>query len=382
MRVLVVSDVSGYMPGGVPAETVKLLRGLAARGHAMALAGDIPLGGEGVSHYSLTLPARTALAAEVSVAMQAFLPDVVHVIAMSSPGVARLEPVLRGTPWLFTCHSAPPHERKLAYFHAHEALHYLARWLRFLPNTLAWRWLLSRQAMPWVVVHSAAVRDIVVRYGCAADRAVLIPLSHAGDWPSPSPMRAVGDAPVIATVGGVAHTKGQHDMVEALAEVARRHPHVRYRMIGERRDPSYAAYLRARIEALGLGERVEWIEGLRAPEVAAALAEADLYVQPSHEEGFCLAFIEAAGVVPRLVGTDTGTIPAMCDGDSAALCVASRAPERLAADVLQLLALDPAPGTVAARRERLATRFGDASYLDAHEALYACVMSSTRAVVS
>ncbi len=373
MRVLVVSDVSGYMPGGVPAETLHLLQGLMSRGHDVALAGDIALGGPGIGHYPVTTPTGDALAAELKAALTAFRPDVVHVMAMSSPGVARLAPVFAGVPWVFTCHSAPPYERKLAHFHHSEALHYVARSLRFLPNTLAWRWLLRRQVMPVVITHSEFVQEIVVRYGCARDKAVLIPLGHdvapalsAG----PSTRTAVGSAPLIVTVGGIAHTKGQHDMIAALASVVERYPQARYCLIGENRDASYTNFLDGRIAGLGLGPNVERRHGLSHADKDALLARAHLYVQPSHEEGFCLAFIEAAGVVPRLVGTATGAIRAMCEDDPAATVVASRAPKALAEAVLDLLGRDPPADVLEARTHRLASRFAWASYLDAHETLY------------
>ena len=43
MRILILSDVSGFMPGGVPAETRELIAGLARRGHEVAFAGDVPV---------------------------------------------------------------------------------------------------------------------------------------------------------------------------------------------------------------------------------------------------------------------------------------------------------------------------------------------------
>src|SRR5438477_8660958 len=125
MRVLVISDVTGYMQGGVPAETVHLVRGLASRGHAVALAGDIvPQGAEAARHLPISVPGDHRLAQQVQHALQAFSPDVVHVMAMSSRGIVRIAPVLRATPWIMTCHALPPQERKLRWFHASEPLHY------------------------------------------------------------------------------------------------------------------------------------------------------------------------------------------------------------------------------------------------------------------
>ncbi len=371
MRVLVVSDVSGYMPGGVPAETVHLLKGLRARGHDVAIAGDIALGGEGIGHYAITLPVGERIIEELQAALAKFRPDIVHVMAMSAPGIARLQSLLATQAWLFTCHSAPPYERKVAWFHANETLHYAARALRYLPNTLLWRWVLSRQVMPAVVVHSAFVRDIVVRYGCHPDRAVIIPLGYDALTQSVEWVRApIGDAPQFVTVAGIAHTKGQHDAIAALAQVVRRYPRACHRFIGEARDPSYTAFLNERIERLGLRHNVEFLHGLSNADKDALLCKAHVYVQPSHEEGFCLAFIEAAAIVPRLVGTATGAIRAMCEGDPLAAAVPARAPDALAAAILKLLDCEAAHSALTVRSRRLADVFAWSSYINAHEALY------------
>ena len=60
MRILVVSNVTGFMYGGVPVETARLIRGLRARGHQLAFMGDIPIVGDrarpalSYSHYRST----------------------------------------------------------------------------------------------------------------------------------------------------------------------------------------------------------------------------------------------------------------------------------------------------------------------------------------
>ena len=52
MRILVISDVTGFMRGGVPVETAQLVRGLQARNHQLAFMGDIPIeGAELVQHF-------------------------------------------------------------------------------------------------------------------------------------------------------------------------------------------------------------------------------------------------------------------------------------------------------------------------------------------
>lgn len=68
-----------------------------------------------------------------------------------------------------------------------------------------------------------------------------------------------------------------------------------------------------------------------------ALSTADLYLQPSHEEGFCLAYIEAASKVPRLIGTDTGAIRRVSQGDSGMQVVPPRSPTALASALRSLI---------------------------------------------
>jgi len=382
MRVLIVSDVTGYMHGGVPAETVQLVRGLAARGHSVALAGDIlPPGADAARHLALTFPTGSTLAAEVRQALDAEQPDIVHVIAMSSVGIARIAPLLHGMPWLMTSHSLPPHERKLPRFHASEHLHYAARWLRFLPHAQAWKWLLRRHVVPQVVVHSEAMRRVVMRYGQPPAHLALIPLGCEAVVARPGgEIAPAGPAPRILTMAGVAHTKGQHDAIAAIASLRGAFPGLGYRIVGEVRDPSYLRHVQALIERHGLEDCVRITPNLSQDEKLRALREADLYLQPSHEEGFCLAYIEAAGVVPRLVGTDTGAIRAVGAGDAGARTVRVRAPQELADAMLELLGATLPADLMARRAERLAAHFSWGQYLDAHEALYERIASARRSM--
>ena len=372
-----VSDVTGWMPGGVPAETRHLLEGLAARGHAVAYAGDVPLAGNEVAHYPIDVPTHAGLGGQLVATLDAVRPDLVHVMAMGSRGLAHIAPVLRRWPWICTCHSVPPHERKVPLFHGHEGLHYAARSLRFAPNALAWRWLLGRGVIPHLIVHSAFVNDVVVRYGAARDRVTVVALGADPAQVAPSPRLDAGRAPVIVTVAGLAHTKGQHDAVAALPAIAEHHPGVRYIMVGEVRDASYADFIDRLAQRLRVSERVHRMHGLTKAELVSTLQSADLYVQPSHEEGFCLAFIEAAAIVPRLVGTPTGAIAAIAQDDPDMRVVPARAPAAMASAAIELLAGKPAPDAMPRRATRLHDRFAWSRYLDAHERLYARVAAAS-----
>jgi glycosyltransferase involved in cell wall biosynthesis len=381
MRILVISDVTGYMRGGVPASMVRLISGLAERGHTVALAGDIvPAGAQPARHFPIRIPTSPELAREVGQAIDAFMPDVIHVIAMSSRGLAVLRPVLAPTRWVLTLHSLPPHERKLQALHGHDQLHYAVRALRFLPNALAWKWLLRARFIPQVIVHSEVMKHTVARYGFPSSGISLIPLGYdAAPRIAPPVVHHAGESPCIVTMGGIAHTKGQHDGLAAVALLAREHPRLRYRIVGEVRDRSYLRFLQHETGRLGLGSRVLITPNVTQEEKMQALHEADLYLQPSHEEGFCLAYIEAAAVVPRMVGADSGAIRLIGDGDPGARTVPVRSPARLCAAMRELLAADLPPDLLSRRAERLAAAFSWTRYVELHEALYRRMTSEGRA---
>lgn len=101
-----------------------------------------------------------------------------------------------------------------------------------------------------------------------------------------------------------------------------------------------------------------------------ALPSADVCVQPSRKEGFCLAYIEAAAVMPRLVGADTGAIAAISASDEGASVVPVRSPKAIAAAVIELLER-PLPASLMQQRiERLGRSFDWNVYIAAHEKLY------------
>jgi glycosyltransferase involved in cell wall biosynthesis len=376
MRILVVSQITSRMIGGVPAETASLVRGLHERGHVVGLATDLPLpGAEAAEHFPITVPTGESLPAELRSVIGNFRPDLIHVMDLGPRGVLRSRQSLDSTPWVFTCHSVPPHERSVPYWHRSNFLQRLARGVRYSGKALAWRWMFLRRVVPQVIVHSDFVRRAVIGCGHPASRTALIGIA---DGSTEAPFRrgdlpACGPSPSIVTVGGIAYTKGYHDALLALVKVLRRYPGLRYSIVGEARDGSYVDFLRREIVRLGLAAHVEICISLPGSAKDALLRQADLYLQPSHEEGFCLSYIEAAKMVPRLVGTATGAISAMSAGDPHARVVAPRRPGELAAAIEALLSTPVSRDAVPKRRAVLADRFGKERYLDAHEALYTLV---------
>lgn len=157
--------------------------------------------------------------------------------------------------------------------------------------------------------------------------------------PLPPPVMREDDC-VIGLVGRLAPWKGQHIFIEAAARVRARFPEVRFQIIGAALfgENDYERSLHASVEALGLGEVIEFT-GFR-PDVDVAIANLDILLHASTTgepvgqviiEGMVagkpVIATRGGGVPDIVVDGETGVLVPM--GDAAAMAVAM---ERLLAD--------------------------------------------------
>jgi glycosyltransferase involved in cell wall biosynthesis len=104
--------------------------------------------------------------------------------------------------------------------------------------------------------------------------------------------------PTLVTVAHLAARKRHADVIEALALLRDRHPTLRYVVVGDgpEREP-----LRALAASLDLADRVELRGQLPPAQARATAQQASLFVMPSVDEAFGVAYVEAmAGGVPAL----------------------------------------------------------------------------------
>jgi len=133
-------------------------------------------------------------------------------------------------------------------------------------------------------------------------------------------------------------------------------PNVHYCIMGELRRKKYYDYLLGLIKDEGVAKHVSIQTNVSELHRRAALAEADLYVQPSHEEGFCLAYVEAAIVTPRVIGTDTGAIRAVSANEPGMEVVAPGDSKALEAATRRLLDTSLSGDEITTRRQSLCER--------------------------
>ena len=216
--------------------------------------------------------------------------------------------------------------------------------------------------------HIVAVSDAIREYipdtvGIEASRVTTI---HNGIAGMASPRGEASAAPVFVAVGRLDPVKNQALMLRAFARVLAQSPDARLRLVGD--GPSRAS-LQALATELGIASCVEFC-GFRS-DVAALLADADVFLLSSHYEGISIALLEAmraglptvatrvGGVSETVVDGRTGVLVA--DGDLESFAAAM---SRMAADP----SLRRAMGDAARRHQR--DEFSLDRMLQRYEALY------------
>jgi len=146
-------------------------------------------------------------------------------------------------------------------------------------------------------------------------------------------------APVVGIVGHLQRWKGQHVVVEAVAQARRQIPDLYCLIVGgvHRRGSEYAAELRARIAAEGLTERVI-LTGERS-DVPACLDAMDVVIHSSiRPEPFGRVLIEAMALSkPLIAPREGGPLEIVVDGETG-LLIPPRDPNAMASAITALLA--------------------------------------------
>jgi glycosyltransferase involved in cell wall biosynthesis len=139
-----------------------------------------------------------------------------------------------------------------------------------------------------VLANSHGIADLARRHGAGETTVV-----HLGaELPPPrtaDPRRAV-PPPSLVTLGHLVARKRHADVLRALSVLAARHPLLRYAVIGEGPERVALEGLAAR---LGVSERVEFHGQLDHAAALERIRGCTLFVMPSTDEAFGVAYIEA-----------------------------------------------------------------------------------------
>lgn len=142
-----------------------------------------------------------------------------------------------------------------------------------------------------VLANSAGIAEMAMEHGARRTRVV-----HLGAE-LPSVSRRSGP-PTLTTVGHLVARKRHSDVLRALAVLRPRHPTLRYSIVGDGPERIALEGLAAR---LGISDRVDFHGQLAPDEAVEQACHATLFVMPSTDEAFGVAYIEAmAAGVPAI----------------------------------------------------------------------------------
>jgi len=176
------------------------------------------------------------------------------------------------------------------------------------------------------------------------------------------------DALVIVVIANLIAYKGHHDLIDALGLAKDSLPKP-WRLLVIGRDEGIGDELKRQAEASDVAANMLWLGEQAA--VERLLAAGDIFVLPSHEEGFSNALLEAMAAELAVIATAVGgNLDAVVDEESGIL-VRPRDPRALAA-ALTRLAADPTLRRrfAGAARNRVEQRFSLEKCVARYEKLY------------
>ena len=134
---------------------------------------------------------------------------------------------------------------------------------------------------------------------CRAHGSTEVRVVHLGADPPETPRGPRREGPpTLVTVGHLVARKRHADVLRALAVLGRRHPTLRYEIVGDGAERVALEGLAAR---LGVSDRVDMRGQLSPAQALERARRGTLFVMPSTEEAFGVAYIEAmAGGVPAI----------------------------------------------------------------------------------
>ena len=215
-----------------------------------------------------------------------------------------------------------------------------------------------------IVAASGHEKGLLTRlYGAADSRVSVIPCGVNLERFQPQDRAAAraalalpAERQIVLFVGRLEPLKGVELLIDAVAELEDSTPELLV-IGGDQRAAAYMAALRARAEALAIGERVHFAGSVPQESLPAYYSAADVCVVPSFYESFGLVALEAMAcgtpVVASRVGGLIGTVK---DGESGYL-IPWRCPQPFADKIDLLLSNDELRRSMGAAAQERAQRF-------------------------
>ena len=216
----------------------------------------------------------------------------------------------------------------------------VTRRVDFTPGKYALnRWKYVKGPDAYIAI-SEAIKGVLVQAGVEEER---IHLVHSGVEPLEIPQSAresieaelgvPSDVRIVVDVASLADHKGHRFLIDAVPEVIREIPNALFLIVG---DGELRSRLVQQARDLGLSEGNLRFLGHRE-DVAKLLGAADLFVMTSHLEGLCSSIIDAQLAGVPVVATRAGGIPELVIDAQTGLLAENRSPEDIARKIVLAL---------------------------------------------
>ncbi|MGD9804929.1 MAG: glycosyltransferase family 4 protein [Hyphomicrobiaceae bacterium] len=308
LRIVMVAHKFPPFIGGIEMHVQQVGSRMAAMGHSVSVITADPEGTlpseETISGMSITRVRAYPRTSDIFFAPGVFNKigpgscDVIHVQGYHTltPPVAILAAMRSRIPFVMTFHSGG---------HSSNS----RQWLR-APQHAAMRPLV-RQAARLIGVSRFEADRFSELVGVARNRFEVVPNGAQFETPKLTSSPDL-NAPLIISIGRLERYKGHHLVIEAFADLVRRRPTARLKVLGE---GPFKTDLIAQVKHLGLTESVE-VGGIppeRRQEMAKTMASASLIVQMSEYEAHPIATLEALSLGRPVLAADTSGFTEMAE---------------------------------------------------------------------
>lgn len=138
--------------------------------------------------------------------------------------------------------------------------------------------------------------------------AIITPAVQLDALPMPKTITTSSESIKIVTIARLTWIKGLDVAIAAMGILKEKGINFTYYIIGEG-DQNYTERYKFMVYELGLKEEVVFCGKLSHKETLEHLTTADLYVQPSLNEGFCNAVLEAQAMGKLIIASNVGGLP-------------------------------------------------------------------------
>ena len=289
----------------------------------------------------------------------------VKVIAISNPGKGKMTTLIKYMSWFFqSFFYMTKNRKKLSLSHAHYAfptglISLLGKRVLGIPFVVTVHGgdidkmaaksrqiakltrLILNEAATVIVVGEKLKDDVTGRFGVPENRVEV--MSMGVDTEVFKPIAKIdarqqlglpSSGKIILYVGNIIEAKGLLELIEAYKYVVKEYPEASLYLIGSTKDTGF----NNRLALHSIENNVEIIQQTPKPqtEIAKWMSAADVFVLPSHHEGFGLVALEAMAAGTSVVGSDVGGLSYLLK-DHAGILVKPRDSKSLAAGLREAL---------------------------------------------